>query len=357
MSFSIVIPDISLPKLSNETLLRISIGLFFAFVIAEIIGAVVSNSLSLLGDAACMSVDILTYLCNIYVEWYKNNAGRFNSQSSYTFEIVIPMISVISLVVVTVYISIDAIQLLNHPPLIDDVNVKYLYAFAVVNLFVDLVCGFLFYLRGEEIFLEAHDIPQLSLDTSVAFDSDDEFGFLDSGDSDDELGVGPHLGSHLSTSNHSKTEPESMGFLRAYCFSSSGSAESSGSKNAASAGPGDKKNLNMMSAFTHVLGDTLRTISVFLAALVSTLTGIDGDICDAWAAIIVAVTIVALCAHIMLEIRKAAVDIYYEQQALTQSETSVLGARKAGRFYSSSTGANKMGKYMPVKNEDEDAVI
>ena len=48
-----------------------------------------------------------------------------------------------------------------------------------------------------------------------------------------------------------------------------------------------KKNLNMMSAFTHVGGDTIRTISVLTAATVSWLSGIDGDICDAWAAIAV----------------------------------------------------------------------
>ena len=48
-----------------------------------------------------------------------------------------------------------------------------------------------------------------------------------------------------------------------------------------------KKNLNMMSAFTHVGGDTIRTISVLTAATVSLLSGIDGDICDAWAAIAV----------------------------------------------------------------------
>eukprot|EP01037_Dinobryon_pediforme_P022979 gene22979-24301_t len=42
----------------------------------------------------------------------------------------------------------------------------------------------------------------------------------------------------------------------------------------------EKKNINMMSAFTHILGDTLRTVAVFLAALVSSLTGIDGDKCD-----------------------------------------------------------------------------
>ena len=48
-----------------------------------------------------------------------------------------------------------------------------------------------------------------------------------------------------------------------------------------------KKNLNMMSAFTHVGGDTIRTLSVLTAATVSLLSGVDGDICDAWAAIAV----------------------------------------------------------------------
>ena len=34
------------------------------------------------------------------------------------------------------------------------------------------------------------------------------------------------------------------------------------------------------------VGDTLRTVAVFAAAFVSSVTGIDGDICDAWAAIV-----------------------------------------------------------------------
>lgn len=41
-----------------------------------------------------------------------------------------------------------------------------------------------------------------------------------------------------------------------------------------------KKNINMMAAFSHILGDTLRTVAEFMAALVSTITGIDGDECD-----------------------------------------------------------------------------
>lgn len=52
-----------------------------------------------------------------------------------------------------------------------------------------------------------------------------------------------------------------------------------------------KKNVNMMSAYTHVGGDTLRTLSVFVAAVVSTVSGISGILCDSWAAVVVTVTI------------------------------------------------------------------
>lgn len=54
-----------------------------------------------------------------------------------------------------------------------------------------------------------------------------------------------------------------------------------------------RTNLNMMSAFTHVGGDTLRTLSVFVAALIATLTNISSTITDAWAAVAVTVTCVS----------------------------------------------------------------
>ena len=79
-------------------------------------------------------------------------------------------------------------------------------------------------------------------------------------------------------------------------YSSNSSSSSSGgngqhhNEESASSAAGMKKNLNMMSAFTHVGGDTIRTISVLTAATVSLLSGIDGDICDAWAAIAVTIS-------------------------------------------------------------------
>lgn len=49
--------------LDNNTILTISAISFLLFVIAEFIGAFASNSLSLLGDAGAMSIDVFTVSC------------------------------------------------------------------------------------------------------------------------------------------------------------------------------------------------------------------------------------------------------------------------------------------------------
>lgn len=46
--------------IKNQRILIFTTTLFFLFVIAEIIGAFLSGSLSLLGDAGAMSVDVFT---------------------------------------------------------------------------------------------------------------------------------------------------------------------------------------------------------------------------------------------------------------------------------------------------------
>lgn len=55
-----LLEDDSKSRFSNQTVLAITCGSFATFVIAEIVGALASNSLALLGDAAAMSVDVFT---------------------------------------------------------------------------------------------------------------------------------------------------------------------------------------------------------------------------------------------------------------------------------------------------------
>ena len=133
-------------------------------------------------------------------------------------------------------------------------NVNYLYSFAVANLVVDVICTWLFYVRREDVFLQRSKEPEgkergSAEDTAMGgmmFDIEDvEIVFSsDTEDSEDN-------------ENQSKT-----------------------------------KNLNMISAFTHVGGDTLRSFTVLLAAIASSTFGIDPTLTDAVAAIVVSVTIV-----------------------------------------------------------------
>ena len=68
----------------------------------------------------------------------------------------------------------------------------------------------------------------------------------------------------------------------------------------------------MASAFTHVGADTLRTLAVFVAALVSVLSSASGSACDAVAAMVVTVTIVAAVIPLMKEIYAAYYSILAE---------------------------------------------
>jgi hypothetical protein len=137
-------------------------------------------------------------------------------------------------------------------------------------------------------------------------------------------------------------------FFRATCCcccsgtgssTTSGNATNSENNNSGKAEISNKKNLNMMSAFTHIMGDTLRTVSMLLAALVATITGIDGDICDAWAALVVSLTILVLCASLVIDICAAGRAIWLEEYA----EGAPSGSRGRSRRSSSGSSSSVLG--------------
>lgn len=268
------------------------------FVVAEIYGALKSNSLSLLGDGIAMSVDVFSYVTNLAAESSKDTVDVHRSECKRAVtDVAVPFFSVLCLLGVTGYITYDAICVLKDPPTVDDVPLSYLYGFAIFNLVIDVLCTTLFFYRGREVFEEPLTVgvvllPTISLDTS--FDNEEDFGHLDEDlDGYARYGVGG--------------TGDSGGVGRGLSGSNSGSSKSSSrGATSSSSGMATKKNLNMLSAFTHVSGDTVRTLSVLTAATVSLVTGIDGDICDAWAAIAVGLTIVAMTAPLVIDIVAAA---------------------------------------------------
>lgn len=299
-------------RFSNETLLTVSMCLFLAFAVAELTGAVISESLALLGDSISMCVDVFTYFFNVYVEWYKHRYAHSLAEHSFMTRLVtdifVPLLSLLSLILVAVYISYDAIVLLLHPPSHNTVNIEYLYSYALANLLVDAVCNFLYWMRSEDVFIENNEVPKLSLDTSLSPDVEIEFGrldddLLDSVDSRSATGYGLMQGNSKDSNDYNAFC--FGGFRQFLCCSLT-------DKNQDSIAAEPKTNLNMLSAYMHVLGDSFRTVSTFIAAFISTITGIDGDICDAWAALIAAITIVVLCVPVMKKIRNMVIELWQE---------------------------------------------
>lgn len=277
-------------KPSNRALLQVAASSFLIFVILEIAGALKSNSLSLLGDAIAMSVDVFTYFTNLYAEGTKDNLSSRNIFNRVVNEIGIPSFSVVCLLAVTIYITMDAVKVLQNPPEKNDVPVLYLYVFSLLNLLIDLVCGAFFFLRGKEVFFEpVVPLPLISLEVSL--DSDEE---------EREFG---HLEEDLDLTLRGNPEE----FFQSGLSYRSGRAGASGETSM-------RKNLNMLSAFTHVGGDTVRTLSVISAASISSIFGIDADLCDAGAAVAVAVTIFLITLPLIFDIIGAAKSILTDSQ-------------------------------------------
>ena len=231
-----------LKGMSNQLVLQVTCASFLVFVIAEIIGALAGNSWSLLGDAAAMSVDVMSYFTNMIAERIKEKHGSVSEETRLILEVYIPSFSILSLLGVTAYVTVGAVGDIITKPADDDVDINMLWIFSSLNALVDILSGWMFYKKGASVFFQ--DLQ-----------ADDE--------SDVESG------------------------------------------NGAANEEGRGKNLNMMSAFTHVGGDTMRTASVFVAAGIATWSGIPGYLCDAWAATVVTITIVIMVIPLCIEIVKA----------------------------------------------------
>lgn len=167
----------------------------------------------------------------------------------YTTEVGLPLLSVSMLIAVTIYVTYEAVGILLEKESNDDVDIFIMYTFATINLFVDIACAVLFHIRGKEIFHTDTDESNMNLTENSSEHSGDDIHFADQA---------------LTPS----------------------------------------KNLNMISAFFHIGGDTLRTIAIFAAALVATISHRNPDYCDAWAAIVVSVTIFFLAVPMLVTIFK-----------------------------------------------------
>ncbi|BDT59203.1 MAG: cation diffusion facilitator family transporter [Janthinobacterium lividum] len=120
----------------NERPLWIALVLTTTFLVAEIIGGILTNSLALISDAAHMFTDSAALAVSLAaIRIGKRPADSQRTFGYYRFEILAAAFNAILLFLVAIYILYEAYQRLNNPPEIQSGTMLLVAAFGlVVNL-------------------------------------------------------------------------------------------------------------------------------------------------------------------------------------------------------------------------------
>jgi len=305
---------------SNERLLGTAFLSFMSFALTQLVFAFIAGSEAMMGDSAAMIVDALTYLFNWIAERKKSrfDAGyeisnddsdpasaqrireRARRKMVLQLEIVPPLISVSTLIIVTAFVMRKAIKVLlldMHRKRSEQQipNINLMLGFSVFNLGLDFLNVFCFakakHLLGFQT-TEAHNYgehnarhhPRITNESSNGSDIRDEARTKTS-----------YRQVDLDSSENSYSELMAHSDIHEIRPNDTSNGNGlSNSNHTANHEEDDKEqaNLNMCSAYTHVFADTLRSIAVILAAGVAELVeDVSPEEADATAAVIVSVLI------------------------------------------------------------------
>lgn len=285
----------------NLRVLKLTTMLFFVFTLAELAGGYISNSLSLLDDAYAMSLDIITYILNLYAEDVKISNRTVTVLEAFVINSLIPLVSIIALLILCTKIMLESITIVKNPPQVNDVDVSYMYVFSLTNFVIDVIVVGAFIYRGKDIFYEkVMDFKHLRINPNNYSSSNSNSKC----NSDSSEGGGKHYPAvEMQSNSNSNDDGHHMNKLGedspllplVITDDSNNSSSSNGNKS---------MNMVMMTAFSHVGSDSLRTLAVFAASLVSTITGVDPDICDAWSALVSCIGIILGSLYVLVEVGK-----------------------------------------------------
>lgn len=262
--------------------------------------AIAANSTAMLADSVAMFVDALTYLFNLLAERLKHRSysEREKRMPAHVrhyqrrlhrlyLELIPPLISVTTLVVVTIFAFRDSLTVLlgtqsTNPSDEPDVNIMLL--FSALNLGLDAVNVSCFAKANQAVGLRqaTHKIPQAHHVTEEEV----------------EVVVASER-TPLNATSPIRSVAEDTD-SETYYYSRDG-AESEDSNGL---------NLNMCSAWTHVYADTMRSLAVLIAAgIASVWSGLSPEDADASASFMVSVIILVSLAPLLQGLYYTALEI------------------------------------------------
>lgn len=284
---------------SNEYVLNVAFGSFLGFTLVQLAFAFAARSQAMMADCAAMAVDAITYLFNFFAERTKHreiteeekalDPEVFQSRRKLMrlyLELIPPLISVTTLLVVTIVSLKQAVEVLvDNEPLDKPPDVILMLVFSGLNLLLDAV--------NVRCFAKAEDhfagIP------SAFYHHEDQ--------KEDTL---TELTGLLEKSNHDGNDSTYVGLSQ-----EDGSLVSSEHDEDDPSSSSHPLNLNMCSAWTHVFADTLRSITTLVAAGFSALFPdiLSPADADSWGAIFISIIIIVSLGPLIQGLYLTAVEI------------------------------------------------
>lgn len=270
---------------SSEYVLNVAFYSFVGFMIVQgFVAYYIAHSSAMMADCEAMSIDALTYLFNLLAERQKNrqyavlNNNDDDPQSQYRhhhrillmkcyYEFIPPLLSVVTLMMVTMYtiqtsivtmVQAHSIQFPNTNDVItttnhdikeaEDVSIPIMLLFSLINLVLDMV--------NVTCFARSGFVTTTTTSTTTTTTTNH---YSDSNGTQCTITTPPHSGTvQPYPTIHHETTP----LVRNPSFGKYDDEEQA----ADTTKDASDVNLNMCSAWTHVCADTMRSLAVVLAA-------------------------------------------------------------------------------------------
>ena len=279
---------------SNEYVLNVAFFSFLGFLMVQVVFALIAHSQAMLADSAAMAVDAFTYLFNLAAERIKKRPmpeddsvpdivlRRRKKRQVLYLEIVPPLISVATLIAVSVVVLADAVETIlkriasaEEDADADDMpNAWIMFIFSLTNLALDVLNVTCFAKVKDFGFFMLHHLfggtasdseegPKRVTSLGIEMEPPNESTRLVTEEDEVDVEVMEEEKKDDSVKTEQRIDPYYEEVQRT-------------------------ANLNMCSAYTHVVADTLRSVAVVIAASLATIFDfITPDVADATGAIVV----------------------------------------------------------------------
>lgn len=132
---------------TNKKLLKIAFILITAFMVVEVIGGLITNSLALLSDAGHMLSDSIALLLSLLAFWFSEKPS--NSKNSYGYkraEIIAALLNGLTLIAIAIYIFYEGIKRVFQPPEVLSIGMFWI---ATLGLVVNIIAAWIL-MKGDK---------------------------------------------------------------------------------------------------------------------------------------------------------------------------------------------------------------